>query len=137
MEPGVTGDARFPVFVLASFVVFVLVLRVVLRRRAIRPKWSRILAAAVVVVAGGMVFARWGASSGLPWLLYYTIPALVTLVVPPALFRLKRAETVEYLVLAFFMAPTVHVAFSFLLGWKEYMPFLPVPSLVELLGGRV
>jgi hypothetical protein len=84
-----------------------------------------------------MVFARWGASSGLPWLLYYTIPALVTLVVPPALFRLKRAETVEYLVLAFFMAPTVHVAFSFLLGWKEYMPFLPVPSLVELLGGRV
>jgi hypothetical protein len=28
----------------------------------------------------------------------------------------------------------IHVFFSLLFGWKEYMPFLSVPSLRELLG---
>jgi hypothetical protein len=81
-----------------------------------------------------MIFARWGATVGLAWWVYYTVPALVTLIVPPAAFRMARIEAMEYLVLAFVMAPAIHALFSFFLGWKEYMPFLPVPSLLELLG---
>lgn len=129
------GSARFAVFILVSFGVFVGVLHLALRRRATKPTWSWILAVAMVVVPGGMVFARWGATSGLAWWVYYTAPAVVTLVVPPAAFRMTRIEVAEYLVLAFLMAPAVHTAFSLFLGWKEYMPFLPVPSLLEILGG--
>jgi len=41
-------------------------------------------------------------------------------------------ETPTYLILAFLSAPVVHVLFSFLLGWKDYMPFLEVPAFWEL-----
>ncbi len=129
------GNARFAVFVLVSFAIFPLVLRLALRRREAKPEWLLILGTAMIVIPGGMIFARWGATSGLAWWVYYTVPAVVTLVVPPAVFRMTRIEVIEYLVLAFLMAPAIHTAFSLFLGWKEYMPFLPVPSLLELFGG--
>lgn len=127
--------SHFLAFVLVSFVAFLGVLRISLRRRSNRPKWSHVLIVAAIVVAGGMLFARWGATSGLPWWVYYTVPALVTLLLPPLAFRMEWNETVEYLVLASLMPPAIHVVFSLLLGWKEYMPFLPIPSLTELLSG--
>ena len=129
------GTPRFAVFVVVSCVAFLFILQVVLRRRATKPQWSWILATAIVVVPGGMVFARWGATVGLAWWVYYTVPAFVTLVVPLVVFRLSRIESIEYLVLAFLMAPAVHTAFSLFLGWNEYMPFLHIPSLWELLRG--
>lgn len=125
-------EPRFPIFVVTSIVVFLGVLRFSLRRREAPPAWKSFFVISLLVVAGGMTFAKWGATVGLTWLLYFTIPALVTLLVPPLAFRMSRAECAEYLVLALMMAPAIHVAFSFLLGWKEYMPFLPVPSLHEL-----
>ena len=30
--------------------------------------------------------------------------------------------------------PLIHVVFAFFLGWNEYLPFLPIPSLAEVLG---
>lgn len=39
----------------------------------------------------------------------------------------------QYLALAFLSSPVIHVLFSFLLGGHEYMPFIPVPSLQDLL----
>jgi len=48
-------------------------------------------------------------------------------------FALRRKELAHYLVLAFLSSPAIHVAFSLFLGWHEYMPFLPVPSLKQLL----
>jgi hypothetical protein len=36
--------------------------------------------------------------------------------------------------MAVLVAPVIHVLFSFFLGWKEYMPFIPVPYLGELIG---
>jgi hypothetical protein len=38
---------------------------------------------AFVVVVVGMVFAKFGATAGLPWPLYYGLPAAVTLFLPP------------------------------------------------------
>jgi len=35
--------------------------------------------------------------------------------------------------LSVLLAPTIHILFSFFLGWGEYMPFLPVPALASLL----
>jgi hypothetical protein len=47
---------------------------------------------------------------------------------------MARIEAIEYLVLALLTASAVHTVFSFFLGWKEYTPLLPGPSLLELLG---
>lgn len=126
------GAGRFTVFILVAFAAFVLILRLVLRGRAAPPGWRRVLLTAVVVVVGGMLFAKLGENGGLPWWIYYTLPMLATMIVPPAVFRMRWRETAAYLLLAFLSSPVIHVAFSFLLGWKEYMPFIAVPAFWEL-----
>ena len=65
-------------FVAVSVFVFLGVLRLSLRRREAMPSWKSLSVVAVVVIAGGMTFAKWGASAGLSWLVYYTVPALAT-----------------------------------------------------------
>ena len=127
-----TGNLRFVAFVAVAFFVFVLILRVALRGRSQRPPWVWVLATSLVVVAGGMCFAKFGQNSGLPWWIYYTVPMLVTVLVPPAVFRMNRRESVTYLVLALLSSPMIHAAFSFFLGWKEYMPFISIPAMWEL-----
>ena len=124
---------RFSVFVSVSLIVFVAILYFVTHRRAQRPSLVTVLLVATFVVVGGMAFAKYGNNAGLPWWIYYTAPALATLVVPPAVFKFCGRELGQYLVLAFLSSPAIHVAFSFLLGWHEYMPFIPVPSLRSLL----
>lgn len=127
-----TGNLRFVAFVAVAFCAFVFILRFVLRSRSQRPSWIRVLATAFIVVPGGMLFAKMGQNSGLPWWIYYTVPMLVTVFVPPVVFRMNRRETVAYLVLAFLSSPVIHAVFSFFLGWKEYMPFIHIPAMWEL-----
>ena len=76
--------------------------------------------AVFIVVAGGMLFAKIGQNTGLPWWIYDTVPMVVTVGVPLAVFRMNVRETLAYLV------------FSFFLGWKDYMPFIAVPAFWEL-----
>ena len=127
-------DWHFPVFILASLVLFVGVLRVALRARSETPSRWFVLGIASVIVIGGMSFARLGATGGFPVWVYYGLPAALTWVLPPLVFRMSAREAARYLPLAMLVAPVIHVAFSLLLGWKEYMPFLPVPTLGELFG---
>ena len=122
-------ELQFSTLAFVSFLVVVAILRQVMRRRAFAPKAWKIFAVASVVVFGGMLFARYGAQSGLPWWIYYTVPMLVTVSLPPTAFSMTIRETTWYIVLAFLSAPVIHVVFSFFLGWREYMPFLHVPSL--------
>lgn len=129
----ISDAGRFWVFVFVSLVAFIAILRFVTRRRVVRPRLVAVLAVAGVVVVGGMLFAKFGNNVGLPWWIYYTVPALVTLAAPPAAFSFSGRELAQYLVLAFLSSPAIHVVFSFLLDWHEYMPFIPVPSLRELL----
>jgi uncharacterized protein (DUF983 family) len=105
-----------------------------MRKRAVRPPFFSIAVIAAIVVVGGMLFAKFGQNAGWPWWVYYTVPAAVTLLLPPLALRLSASELWQYLVLAFLSSPAIHVAFSFFLGWHEYMPFLKVPSIHELLG---
>ena len=127
---------RFAVFVLVSLIAFIAILHFVTRHRAERPRRATVWVVAGIVVVGGMAFAKYGHNAGLPWWIYYTLPALATLLVPPATFGLRGKELVQYLALAFLSSPAIHVAFSFLLGWHEYMPFIPVPSMWDLMAAR-
>jgi hypothetical protein len=127
-------EVRFSLFVFVSFVAFIAILRFATRQRSQRPSTATVLAVSGVVVVGGMLFAKFGNNAGLPWWIYYTVPALTTLLLPPVVFQLSGKELLQYLVLAFLSSPVIHVLFSFFLGWHEYMPFIPVPSLKSLLG---
>jgi hypothetical protein len=124
---------HFAVFILVSFVAFIGMVLLVLRRRSPPPRLTRILWVASVVVIGGMEFAKMGTTVGLPVWLYYGVPAMLTWVLPPVVFRMRGHEVARYLPLALLVAPTIHILFSFILGWKEYMPFIRVPSLWELM----
>lgn len=128
-----TALIHFPVFILVSLIAFVGLLKFVLRHRMADPSLARVWGAAVIVVIGGMLFAKFGANFGLPWWIYYGAPVLLTLALPPIAFAMNRKESLVYIELAFLVSPLIHVVFSFFFGWKEYMPFIPVPSMWELL----
>lgn len=128
-----TQAQRFPIFVLVSLAVFFAILRFVTRKRTTKPTLTIVLTIAAVVVVGGMIFAKFGQNTGWPWWVYYTIPALVTLLVPPLVLRFSAEELWQYLALAALSSPVIHVLSSFLLGWHDYMPFIRVPSIHELL----
>lgn len=129
----ISDAQRFMVFVLVSLVVFVVILRFVTRHRASRPRAAAVLAVAGIVVVGGMFFAKFGNNAGFPWWIYYSLPALATLALPPVAFAFSGKELAQYLGLAFLSSPAIHAVFSFFLDWHEYMPFIPVPSLQALL----
>ena len=136
---GAKGTAHMPpihflVFMLVSLVLFAAILAWSLRNRSARPGAGSVIWVAMVVVVAGMVFARFGARAGLPWPVYYGVPALTTLLLPPIVFRMARAEVLRYELLAFASSPLIHASFSFLLGWHEYMPFWHIPSMAQAFG---
>jgi hypothetical protein len=129
------GNVRFAVFILVTLVVFVGILLLVTRKRSPHPALVTIALVSVVVVIGGMLFAKLGNNAGWPIWIYYAVPALTTLVLPPIVLRMApRAELGPYLVLAFVSSPVIHVAFSFFVGWHDYLPFFYVPALRQLVG---
>ena len=119
----------FTIFILVSLAVFLGILRLTLRRRPEQLCRSKLAAVAFVVVVLGMIFAKWGANFGLGWIVYYGAPAAVTLFMPPIAFRMGGREVLEYVLMASANAPIIHVVFSVFLGWHEYMPFIPIPSI--------
>lgn len=133
----ISADQRFYIFILVSLLVFFLILRFVTRQRSQKPFALAALGVAAIVVVGGMLFAKLAQNAGWPWWIYYTVPAFITLTLPSFAFRFSARELWQYLGLAFLSSPAVHVIFSFFLGWHEYMPFIPVPSLQDMLNHGV
>jgi hypothetical protein len=126
--------ARFAVFMLVAAMVFIAVLLFVTRKRAHPPHRGLLAFTTFVVVVLGMLFARYShIFFRPPWWIYYGFPALSTLLLPPAVLRMRREEFLRYVPMAVAMAPAIHVFFSLFIGWHDYMPFpFYVPSLVEL-----
>jgi len=120
---------HFLVFIAVSLAVFIGILRWVLRARPTAPPAGIVYLVAVVVVVVGMCFAKFGANAGFAWLIYYGVPAAITLLLPPIALRMQLREASWYVVLAFASSPVIHVFFSVFVGWPEYLPFWQVPSL--------
>jgi hypothetical protein len=118
-----------------AFLLFVALLKFVTRKRITKPTARIIVAIAFVVVVLGMLFARYShlAMPRLSWAIYYGVPALTTVLLPPLSLRMSRHEILQYQPLAWLTAPAIHVFFSLLFGWHDYMPFpVYIPSIVEL-----
>jgi hypothetical protein len=125
---------HFLVFIVVSAFVFIGILGWALRNRTIAPAKRLVAGVALVVVVAGMCFAKLGASQGLPWPVYYGVPAAVTLLLPPLAFRMRSGEYVRYIVPAFLSSPTIHFVFSFFIGWPEYLPFWHIAPVWQIVG---
>ena len=120
---------HFLVFMAVSLLVVIGILRWTLRARTVAPPTGLTVGVAFIVVVVGMCFARFGASTGLPWPVYYGVPAATTLALPPVVFRMQRREVAGYVVLALLSSPAIHAFFSLFVGWPEYMPFWHISPL--------
>ena len=123
---------HFPIMILASLLLFFIVVRIVLGKKEFKEKKKNIILLSLLVVVLGMIFGKYGAQIGLQWWLYYPIPMLVNVLLPPLILKMNRRKTLIYLFLSFVSAPIIHIFFSFSLGWTEYMPFWNIPSLRKM-----
>ena len=119
--------------ILASLIVFFIVIRTVLSKEQFAKKYISIILLSILVVIIGMLFGRYGAIWGFKWWIYYPIPMLMTVLLPPIVLKLNTKKAILYLVLSFLSAPLIHVLFSFFIGWTEYMPFWKIPYITEFL----
>jgi len=123
---------KFLVYMLVALIVFVVVLLFTLRKRPKQPIFKIVLLS-VIAVVGGMTFARITYGKGVPWWIFYGIPAFITFVLPPIILRMTKRELLFYIPISLLMAPTIHIFFSFFFGWHDYMPLFYVPWLYDLL----
>jgi len=123
---------HFPVMILGSLILFNLIIRIVIGKKEFKNKVNTIIVLALLVVVIGMLFGKYGAQFGLKWWIYYPIPMIITVLLPPIVLKLNLRKTLLYLILSFLSAPLIHVLFSFFLGWSEYMPFWDIPFLGDL-----
>lgn len=103
--------------------VFLVVIRLVIKKNEFIKKQSLIVALAIVVVVIGMIFGKYGANIGLKWWIYYPIPMLITVFLPPIALKMDLKKSLLYVFLSFLSAPFIHFFFSFFFNWNEYMPF--------------
>jgi len=132
IEQEINTAWHFPVMILASFVIFLLVIRIVLGKEEFKEKKKPIIILALFVVVIGMLFGKYGAQFGLKWWIYYPVPMLMNVFLPPIILKINLRKTLLYLLLSFLSAPIIHGLFSFFLGWTEYMPFWSIPSIKDL-----
>jgi hypothetical protein len=121
---------RLLAYMLASTVVLAVVIVFAAALRGGRaPGWLAALGIALLISVVGILFGRYGENFGLPWWIYYTVPMLATVLIPPLAFRFALWRAVLYVLLAFATAPLIHAAFFYALGWGDFMPFLALPPL--------
>lgn len=125
---------HFPIMIVASLLIFILIVRVILGKADFNEKCKQIFILAIIVVVFGMLFGKYGATYQLPWWLYYPVPMLITVLLPPVVLKLNTRKTAIYLVLSFLSAPFIHFIFSFFLDWTEYMPFWEIPFIDTVVG---
>jgi hypothetical protein len=125
-----TDPTRIPFYMAASTLLMAAVIVIAGRvRGGSRPRWLSALGVAFLVSVVGIMFAKYGANFGLPWWIYYTVPMLATVLVPPIAFRFALWRAILYVLLAFATAPLIHAIFFYAWGWGDYMPFLRLPAL--------
>ena len=120
---------HFPIMILVSLFLFCFVLRIVIGKRKFNDNTKSVIALAFLVVVIGMLFGKYGAQMGMKWWIYYPVPMMLTVLLPPIVLKMDLRKTLLYLFLSFLSAPIIHILFSFFLGWSEYMPFWYIPFI--------
>ncbi len=127
------GTFKFLTLILASLILFHLVIWIVLGSHDFKGKLKQIILLSILCVIIGMLIGKYGASFGLKWWIYYSIPMLMSVLLPPIILRMNKKQVMVYLLLSFLSAPFMHFIFSFFFNWTEYMPFLEIPYFKTIL----
>lgn len=122
----------FLVYMVAAMAVDFAILTFTVHKRSPRP-YIKLILLAIIVTAGGMIFARITYGKEFPWWIFYGIPVLLTYLFPPVILRMSWHELLIYTPLALLAGPAIHIFFSFFLGWHEYMPLFYIPWFVDLI----
>ena len=125
---------EFFVLTVVSIIVVILIVRFALRLREpnpIRSLKNIVLLTILEIIC--MVMGKSGANFDIPWRIYNTIPMLLTVLGPTLYFKMNKRESINYLVLSFLSAPAIHIVFSLFFGWNNYMTFIKIPSLWEMI----
>ena len=123
---------HFSMMIFASFILFYCVIWTVLGTQEFRQKFRKIFLLSILCVVLGMLFGKYGANWGLRWWIYYPLPMLMNVILPPLILKMNTKRTITYLVLSFLSAPLIHIFFSFFFNWTEYMPFWKIPYIGTL-----
>lgn len=125
-----SDPGRIPIYMTVSAMALVLVIVFAgSLGRGPAPGWIGAAVAAIVISIIGILFAKYGARFGLPWQVYYIVPMLAAVAIPPVVFRFGFWRTISYAALTLATAPLLHAVFFYGLGWDDYMPFLDLPRL--------
>lgn len=127
-------EQTFRLFLMAAvtYTAFLCVVRLVLGSQY-KAKSFLINIIGMITVYGSFLVSRYGNFMKLPAFLYYVLPLLLTVFLPPLALKMKSDQTLKYFAFSILAVPVIHVLFSFLLGWGEFLPFLKIPSLWNIL----
>jgi len=115
-----------------TYLTFLCVIRLVLGNQY-KSKSFLINIIGIFTVFGSFIISRYNDILKLPGFLYYILLILLTVFLPPLSLKMKSDQTLKYIALGVVAVPLLHLLFSLLLGWGEYLPFIKIPSLWELI----
>ena len=133
MEQTTNSFWHFIIMIFASLILFYLVIRIVLGAHEFKQKIRLVFFLSIVCVLFGMLFGKYGANWGLQWWIYYPVPMLINVLLPPVILKMNTKKTIAYLFLSFLSAPFIHIFFAFFFNWTEYMPFWKIPYIKTLM----
>ena len=124
---------EFITLTIVTCIVLILIVRFTLKTRDPNPAMNLRNAGILIALAVlGMLIGKYGATWGFPWWIYYPAPMILVIVFPLAYFKMNQREAIKYILISLVSGPVIHIVFS-LFGWKNYMPFIRIPSLMELI----
>jgi hypothetical protein len=124
---------EFVTLTIVTCIVLIFIVRFSLNKRDPNPaKYARNIGILIALAVVCMLIGKYGATWGLPWWIYYPAPMLLVIIFPLVLFRMNKTEALRYVIISIVSGPIIHIIFS-LIGWKNYMPFIKIPSIMELI----
>jgi len=123
---------RFLIMAAVTYLAFLCVIRIAMGSQY-KSKSFLINIIGMLTVYGSFIISRYNDVLKLPGFLYYILLILLTVFLPPLSLKMKSDQTLKYIALGVVAVPLLHLLFSLLLGWGEYLPFIKIPSLWELI----
>ncbi|NLX63758.1 MAG: hypothetical protein GX022_03110 [Clostridiaceae bacterium] len=123
---------RFLIMAAVTYLAFLCVIRIVMGSQY-KSKSFLINIIGMLTVYGSLIIGRYNDVLKLPGFLYYILLILLTVFLPPLSLKMKSEQTLKYFALGVVAVPLLHLLFSLLLGWGDFLPFIQIPSLWELI----
>jgi hypothetical protein len=127
-------DQSFRILVMAAvtYMVFLCVVRIAMGNQY-KARSFLINIIGILTVFGSFIIIHGNEILKLSALVYYILIILLTVFLPPLSLKMKSDQTLKYIAVGIVAIPLLHLLFSLLLGWGDILPFIPLPSLWDLI----